>query len=225
MLEQASIEWAAAGAKSPLADGQSRPHRGSHQGLIELLAPSNGQNREIASPDRTTGREKEPSPSVEIRNPTAYDGAAIWKLVAQDPVLDTNSCYAYLLLCRHHAETCVVAMQEDRLAGFVTAYFPPAQPDTIFVWQIAVSDFMRKKGLGRRMLRHLLKTPAGAKAKYLEATVSPSNLASLRLFQSLAKELGVPFQADQGFHREHFRELDHEDEPLIRIGPLEDGCT
>lgn len=140
-------------------------------------------------------------------------------------MLDTNSCYAYLLLCRHHAETCVTAMQKDRLAGFVTAYFPPAQPDTIFVWQIAVADFMRKQGLGRRMLRHLLQMPACAKAKYLEATVSPSNLASMRLFQSLAEELGVPFQADQGFHREHFRELDHEDEPLIRIGPLEDGCT
>lgn len=159
--------------------------------------------------------------SIEFRNPKVADGAELWAMVAQDPVLDTNSCYAYLLLCRHFSRTCLAAFQGGSLAGFVTGYIPPDEPDVIFVWQIAVSPKMRKQGLARRMLRRLLALPACAKVRYLEATVSPSNEASQRLFRSLAEELKVPFQAGQGFHREHFRELEHEDEPLIRIGPWE----
>lgn len=163
---------------------------------------------------------------IELRRPTTADGAAMWDLVRRDQVLDDNSCYAYLLLCRHHAETCVVAYRSVTLAGFVSAYIPPRQPDVLFVWQIAVNPALRQRGLGKRLLRKAMALPACKSVRYLEATVSPSNRASRRMFQAFADEHSAEFRIGGGFSRAVFPSASHEEEPLIRIGPLElaDAC-
>lgn len=161
------------------------------------------------------------SNGIKFRNPAVADGCAMWELVRQDPSLDTNSCYAYLLLCRHHAQTCVVAHEGETLAGFVSAYIPPRQPDVLFVWQIVVHPRFRKRGLGKRLLRHALNLPACSALRFLEATVSPSNRASRRMFQSLADEMCAALHVGDCFGREDFPSQNHEHEPLVRIGPLE----
>jgi L-2,4-diaminobutyric acid acetyltransferase len=95
-------------------------------------------------------------------------------------------------LCRDFAETCVAAERDNRLVGFVTAYRPPRRPDAIFIWQIGVDLSVRRQGLGRQMLHYLLSLPACREIAFLEATVTPSNTASRRLFQSFAQELNLP---------------------------------
>ena len=52
---------------------------------------------------------REPSLPVVLRAAEAADGPAIWKLVRDSRVLDLNSLYSYLLICRHFGDTCVVA--------------------------------------------------------------------------------------------------------------------
>src|SRR5690606_4540692 len=62
---------------------------------------------------------------IAFEQPTVADGAEMWRLVRESGVLDENSCYAYLLLCRHFDSTCLVARQAGDVVGFVAAYRPP----------------------------------------------------------------------------------------------------
>jgi len=148
------------------------------------------------------------------------DAASVTRLVEETGVLDRNSCYCYLLLCRDFADTCVVAESEGKVVGFATAYRPPSRNEVLFVWQIAVDASMRGRGLALQMLRALLAAPGSSGVRFLEATVSPSNGASRRLFFKLAERLQVPCNLEAGFVAEHFGEGDHEEEELFRIGPL-----
>lgn len=155
-----------------------------------------------------------------LRQPQQCDGAALHRLVAACPPLDLNSRYAYLLLCRHHAQTSVVAEADGMLVGAVTSYIPPAQPDTLFVWQVAVAPQQRGQGLGRRMLRHLLqRCVAQRQLRWLETTISPSNKASHRLFTSFALKHDAGCVITTLFSAHDFGESGHEEERLYKIGP------
>lgn len=154
-----------------------------------------------------------------LREPRVTDGAAIHRLVRACPPLDLNSPYAYLLLCAHHAGSCVVAEQDGEITGFISAYRPPAQADTVFIWQVAVASAARGQGLALQMLEHLLARPALAGCRWLETTVTPSNAASRRVFETLATHLNTQCAERTFFSREDFQDPHHEPEMLICIGP------
>ena len=136
-------------------------------------------------------------------------------------VLDLNSPYCYLILCKDFAETCVIAEQDRELVGFLTAYRPSTHPEAVFVWQIGVSEAARGQGLGTAMLLSLLDRDTCRNVAYLEATVTASNVQSRRLFQSVARRLHTRFAEQAGFGEELFPDGRHEAEWLIRIGPLQ----
>lgn len=154
-----------------------------------------------------------------FREPSVADGAAIHRLVRACPPLDLNSPYAYLLLCAHHAQSCVIVEQEAEPVGFVSAYRLPAQPDTVFIWQVAVAPRARGQGLALRMLEHLLARPVLADCRRLETTVTPSNTASRRVFETLATRLNARCAERTFFSKEDFQDPHHEPEMLICIGP------
>ena len=85
--------------------------------------------------------------AIQYRHPRLEDGAAVWKLVEESRVLDSNSTYLYLLLCHHFFDTCFIGEDDGKIVAFLSAYKPPNNPETIFVWQIAVHDDMRRRGL------------------------------------------------------------------------------
>ncbi|OZI23498.1 diaminobutyrate acetyltransferase [Bordetella genomosp. 9] len=156
-----------------------------------------------------------------FRTPRVADGAAIHALVAACPPLDLNTVYAYLLLCEHFAQTCVVAESPDGgIDGFVSAYVPPGQSQRLFIWQVAVHERARGERLARRMLHALLRRPALAGIRHLETTVGPDNHASRRTFTRLAADLGAPVAEQPFFDRQLFGQAEHDDEMLIRIGPM-----
>ena len=159
--------------------------------------------------------------SITIRHPTASDGAAMHALVRSLQALDDNSCYTYLLLATHFADTCLVAESEGHLVGLVAAYRPPTKPHVVFVWQIGISPTARRQGLASRLLHQLVKLPACQSATHLEQTVGVSNQASRGLFMGFAKKLGVPCERLPHFEAAHFGGTQHEAEELIRIGPLQ----
>jgi L-2,4-diaminobutyric acid acetyltransferase len=144
--------------------------------------------------------------------------------------LDVNSCYAYLLLCEHFRDTCLVAEPADAaaaakrgLAAFVAAFRPPNRPEAVFVWQIGVARWAQKRGLAKQLLLELIDLPGCRDAQFMEATVAPSNLASQCLFASVADEIGVAIECIEGFVTSDFdnpSNAAHEPEPLYRIGPL-----
>lgn len=164
-----------------------------------------------------------PHPSITLRRPTADDGASLHALVASCPPLDTNSLYCNLLHCTHFADTSVAAVaggDNERLVGFISAYRPPRQPDTLFVWQVAVADEARKQGLAGRMLDALLARPACADVRFVETTIGPDNAASWGLFESWARRRDAATQRRPHFDAKRHFGGSHDDELLMQIGPL-----
>lgn len=146
-------------------------------------------------------------------------------LIAACPPLDTNSAYCNLLQCSHFADTCVLAERETdkgfELAGWISAYRPPAAPDELFVWQVAVHESARGMSLGRRMLDELLARPAFRGVTKLTTTVTEANDASWGLFHSFARRHGAKLHKRPHFERDaHFAGA-HDTEFLATIEPLE----
>lgn len=154
------------------------------------------------------------------REPNVHDAAGVHALVDRCKPLDLNSPYAYLLLCTHFAETCVVAELDGELAGFVSAYLKPEDPSVLFVWQVAVGREARGRGVGKGLLREVLGRPACRHINQMETTITPSNEASWALFYSLARERGALCAQHKAFGAKEFGEHDHEEEHLLRISPL-----
>lgn len=155
-----------------------------------------------------------------LREPVAEDGKAVHALIAACPPLDPNSLYCNLLQCSHFATTSVAAERDGELLGFISGYIPPGQPDTLFIWQVAVSSRARGLGLGKRMLAHLLQRPACAAVTHMDTTITPDNEASWGLFRSLARDLGAECADRLHFDRERHFGGDHASEHLLRIGPF-----
>ncbi|MBO9452798.1 diaminobutyrate acetyltransferase [Tropicibacter sp. R16_0] len=122
-----------------------------------------------------------------LRKPTARDGADIWKLVRACRPLDENSMYCNLLQCDHFADTCVLAEMSGELAGWVSAYVMPNEPDTLFVWQVAVSEIARGQGLSGLMLQNIVNRPQCKDVTRLQTTITVDNDASWALFRKFAR--------------------------------------
>lgn len=171
-------------------------------------------------------RNKSITPGLTLRAPTAADAGSIWHAVRRSGVLEPNSSYAYVLLCTHFADTSIVAIarnddiDDEELAGFVVGYRPPGAADTLFVWQVGVTQAWQGRGLGKRMLSELLSRPAQAEVRYLEATVEPSNEPSRRLFTAVARQVGADYEVSDHFGSDLFAEQGHGSEDLFRIGPF-----
>lgn len=155
-----------------------------------------------------------------LRLPHKADAAAIHSLIEQCPPLDLNSIYTYLLLSEHFPQTCVIAEGAQGPDGFISAYIPPTKPDVLFIWQVAVHERARGQSLGRRMLLDLLGRLHLAHIRYIETTVGPDNAASRGMFAGLARKLSADVSESALFERHLFGKTGHDDERLIRIGPL-----
>ncbi|CAM3403608.1 diaminobutyrate acetyltransferase [Stackebrandtia soli] len=158
--------------------------------------------------------------NLDLRPPSISDGNGMWTLASASGTLDVNSRYSYLLWCRDFADTSVIVTDGGDYAGFLTGYRRPDSPDTFFVWQIAVADSHRRRGLARRMLDHVVARD-GANPRFVEATVTPDNIPSTRLFESFADANDCPMRRDELFSERALGD-GHEPEILFRIGPLHD---
>lgn len=157
---------------------------------------------------------------TEVCSPHTGDGAAVWRLIRDCDGLDLNSSYAYLLLCDSFRDTCVVARSSAlELAGAALCLRKPRQPDTLFVWQLAVRSEARGAGLGMAMLQHVMAAPACSGVRFVEAHIAPQNGASEALFRKFARVRRAPLVFDEGFPANEFPDA-HAAERLVRIGPL-----
>lgn len=163
--------------------------------------------------------ERPSEPQILIESPSAGDGPGLWRLARDCGGLDLNSPYAYLLWCHDFSATSVVARDGDVIAGFVTGYRRPDSGETLFVWQVAVDPAYRGQRIGVRMLDGIADAMKRLGCRYMEATVTPDNVASSRMFGSFARAHGAPLARSEGFESTLFPD-NHQPEDLIRIGPL-----
>ncbi|MCA6108623.1 diaminobutyrate acetyltransferase [Bradyrhizobium sp. CNPSo 4026] len=155
-----------------------------------------------------------------MRKPTAMDGPAVTRLIAACAPLDSNSAYCNLLQCTHFADSCIVAERGGQILGWVSGYRPPSEPDSFFVWQVAVAKTARGNGLAQRMINALLDRPFAEGVTHLITTVTDDNAPSWALFNGLARAWGASLKRSAVFERDtHFAGA-HTTEWLARIGPL-----
>lgn len=158
--------------------------------------------------------------AIILRKPGKADGFALHQLVAACPPLDPNSVYCNLLQCSHFADTAVAAELNGELVGFISGYMPPAQPDTLFVWQVAVHEKGRGQGLAKRMLHAILERDACRSVTHLETTITPDNEASWALFRAFARDKGAELKHHEHFEKDAHFGGQHASEHLLRIGPF-----
>lgn len=149
----------------------------------------------------------------------------MWRLA--EGAVDSNSPYSYLMLVEYFADTCAVAVvdgdgdggNDGELVGFVTGFRVPADPSTLFIWQIAVSPHRRGLGIGAKLLDGLADRSAVPRLRFLEATVTPGNDASEGLFRAFAAARGADCVEDDLFAATDFPGS-HDAEVRFRIGPF-----
>jgi L-2,4-diaminobutyric acid acetyltransferase len=157
------------------------------------------------------------SPEIVIDHPVVTDGVACWQLASDSRVLDVNSRYAYLLWFRDFAATSVVARRGGDVIGFVTGYRRSDEPSTLMVWQVAVAEAARGRGLASAMLDALVdRVPV---VDHVETTITPDNRASVALFTGFADRRRAPVRRNELFGADLLG-TDHEPEILFRIGPI-----
>ena len=161
------------------------------------------------------------SDEILFTKPSAVDGMAVNTLVASCPPLDTNSVYCNLLQASHFNETSIAASLVDgEMVGFVSGYILPNQADTLFVWQVAVSEKARGQGLAKKMVLALLERSSCSDVHYIETSITASNDGSWALFRRLANQLDAPLEESVMFDKQEHFKGQHDTEHLVRIGPF-----
>lgn len=156
-----------------------------------------------------------PHNDLTFRKPVLNDGHTIYQLIKSCPPLDLNSSYLYFLQASHFSDTCIVVEQDGVIIGFLSAYYQPENPQSLFVWQVAIAENARGRGLAKAMLLALLKNqPHDSVMTELTCTISPSNKASQGLFSSFAKMHGLVLKTLPFINETHFGDENHEAEDL-----------
>lgn len=159
-----------------------------------------------------------------LRAPRLSDAPTLHRITRETGVLDVNSVYAYALVCDHFAATSVVAedVRTGGLMGFISAYRLPAEPATLFVWQVAVVAEARGQRLASRMLAQVVTTPRAPRIRHVLTTITRDNTASIRLFEGLARAAGCGIAHPAEYPPEALGDdpTAHAAEVHHRIGPL-----
>ncbi|MFB5624986.1 MAG: diaminobutyrate acetyltransferase [Nitrosopumilus sp.] len=157
--------------------------------------------------------------SITFREPLVSDADSIWRLVNSNKPLDENSKYLYILLCHQFSKTCVVAESDSKILGFLSGFISPKNQDTLFVWQAAVDKEFRNKGIAKELVCKAL-SQTDPTVRFVGATVTPSNKASLKFLHNFASDFDADFTKTSLFSTELLGD-GHEPEDLIRIGPIQ----
>jgi L-2,4-diaminobutyric acid acetyltransferase len=156
--------------------------------------------------------------TLTIRKVAIQDIAEVYKLLtANRPYVGLNSRYTYFLLARDFSETCIVALDGERIIAFSSGYIPPGRPDTFFSWEVVVDKDYRGNGLQKTLFLNQLTL---TNAKYFEGTINPSNAASEKSFLGVARMLNTEATKSILLSEEDFENDGHETEILYRIGPI-----
>lgn len=159
--------------------------------------------------------------TIHFRKPTVNDGKEMFRIVRESKVLDVNSEYSYLMWAEYFQESSILAIDKDEVVGFITGLIPPDQNDTLFIWQVAVDGRYKGHGLATHLIEQLFKRVKSNKSiDYIEATVTPSNIPSRRLFEGVANKNKTKCIVSECFTEDQFSEQGHEAEFKFRIGPI-----
>ena len=160
-----------------------------------------------------------------LRRPAEPDAIEMRRLVAGTGVLDVNSTYCLPAdgdrLCRDVRRGRYATAP---LCGLITGYHPPTRPEVLFVWQVAVTHAVRGTGLAATMLDSLVAPGPARPARPPRHRRSDRRPEQCGLTRALRRVRATSRCADNGeaaFLRSTSTPTsEHEDEPILRIGPI-----
>lgn len=152
-----------------------------------------------------------------FRSPCLDDGDEIHQLIAACPPLDVNSSYCNFLQSSHFNSTCILAENDQSVAGFISGYRKPESPNELFIWQVAVAPRFRGQGLAFRMLQALLKRQSLRQVSVVETTITEDNQSSWGLFKKLDKSHGFQGNISTFLDEDRHFKGKHDTEFLYRI--------
>ncbi|MFV8439739.1 diaminobutyrate acetyltransferase, partial [Vibrio owensii] len=115
------------------------------------------------------------------------------------------------------SKTCILVEHKGEIAGFVSGYQKPDEPNVLFIWQVAVAPRFRGNGLASQMLERLLKREGLESTNAIETTITKSNDASWALFKKLDAQHGNAGEVTTFLdEKDHFKGK-HDTEYLYRI--------
>lgn len=197
--------------------GQFRARSGERSGQIKIQK----------SKENPSGQTVEPVGTARIiRPPTMQDGVAVHDLIRSCPPLDINSLYCNLLQCTHFASTCAIAIDAtdgESVLGWLSAHRPPTEPETLFVWQVAVAPAARRTRLAHALLDDILARDACRGVVRVGASVTATNVASLGFFESFAQSRGSRVELTPWLDESEAFQSRHDSEWSIRIDGIEAG--
>ncbi|PLS22737.1 diaminobutyrate acetyltransferase [Amylibacter cionae] len=161
---------------------------------------------------------------VKFRKPEPEDGAAIWNLIGACKPLDENSMYCNLIQCDHFRDTCILAELDGVPVGWISGYVLPKDPESFFVWQVAVSEKARGLGLAKRMLKRLLSREECKDVIRMQTTITKDNDASWALFRSFADAQDAELDHEAHFEKETHFQGEHDTEHMVTIKLPESGA-
>ena len=104
-----------------------------------------------------------------------------------------------------------------RIVGWVSGYVLPHDPETFFVWQVAVSEAARGMGLGTKMLNHLIARDGCDEGWLLQTTITADNEASWALFRKFSDYTDGELSSTPYFSKaQHFNDA-HDTEYMVTI--------
>jgi L-2,4-diaminobutyric acid acetyltransferase len=155
---------------------------------------------------------------IKITFPTKKNGSAVAKLIQRCPPLDLNSTYHYLIQSYYFNRTCSVAFDGEKIVAFVSGFIKPTNKNCLFIWQVAIDEDYRGKGLGIDLIEFLLNQ--NKEFNTIETTITKNNMASRRMFQKIVEKYKTRMAEEILFNKEEDFSNEHDSEMLITIGPI-----
>lgn len=155
---------------------------------------------------------------IKITFPTKKNGSAVAKLIRCCPPLDLNSTYHYLIQSHYFNQTCSVAFQGEKVIAFVSGFINPANKNCLFIWQVAIDESFRGKGLGIELIEFLL--DQNKDVNTIETSITKNNIASRRMFQKIVKKYEATMYEEILFDKHEDFSNEHESEILVTISQI-----
>lgn len=99
--------------------------------------------------------------------------------------LDKHTTYTYWVARKMFPELFLVADIKEQVVGFT---FGVQKNDCVFLWQVGVLENFRHHGIASRLIHEFINQAKQRGAVEMLVTISPSNRASKRVFESVAKD-------------------------------------
>ena len=104
--------------------------------------------------------------------------------------------YVYWIMNIYYPSLCYVARENNKAAGFVCALHS-VEKDCIFIWQLAVGNSHRRKGVAEMLCDEIIKYANKHKISSVQTTINDNNTASVKFFTKFANKYGNEFEKIQ----------------------------